>query len=128
MISRVDLDLCIVLVAGYIKPVELASYHYEPKPFEQVYVVGAPTGTYPIIIDSYVSKVIDRENIALGQMSKKGNDLILISEQVFPGHSGSPVFTKDGEVVGIIFAALKTYGGLAVSVKDIYVMLDSMEQ
>ena len=60
-------------------------------------------------------------------MSDEGNPIILISEQVFPGHSGSPVFTKEGKVIGAIFGALRSYGGLAVSVKDIYVVMEDLE-
>ena len=61
-------------------------------------------------------------------MGPEGSPLILLSEQVFPGHSGSPVFTKDGRVIGIVFGALRSYGGLAVSVKDIYLILEMAEE
>lgn len=122
-----SLDLCALEVEGYIRPANLASYHYEPKAFEEIYIVGSPSGTYPIIIDSYVSKLIDRNKTNLGNMSSEGNSVIMISEQVFPGHSGSPVFTKSGEVIGVVFGALPSYGGLAVSVKDVYKFLGTLD-
>jgi len=127
IISKESLDLCLIKANGYIRPAKLASYHYTPAPFEEIYIVGGPSGTFPIIFDSYISRVITRKDIELGRMGKDGNDLLLISEQVFPGHSGSPVFTKDGRVIGIIFGALRSYGGLAVSVKDIYKLLEEIK-
>ena len=124
ILSVPNLDLCLIRARGYVKPAMLAGYHYTPRPFEEIFVVGGPSGTFPIIFDSYISKVIDRSSITLGRMGLEGGFLILLSEQVFPGHSGSPVFTKEGEVIGIIFGALRSYGGLAVSVKDIYLILE----
>ena len=128
VLSKPSLDLCLIKADGYIKPAKLASYHYNPMPFEEIYVVGGPSGTFPIIIDTYISSILDRSSVDLGKISSSGNDLILISEQVFPGHSGSPIFTKDGEIIGIIFGALRSYGGLAVSVKDIYKIMEEIEE
>ena len=122
--SEPSLDLCLIKADGYIRPATLASYDYTPRAFEEIFVVGAPSGNFPIIFDSYISNIISRNEIALGPMSPKGNSFLLISEQVFPGHSGSPVFTKDGKVIGIIFGALQSYGGLAISVKDVYKILE----
>lgn len=124
ILTKPELDLCLLRAEGYIRPAELVDYDYTPVPFQEIYVVGGPSGTFPIIFDSYISKVIDRKNVALGQMNKEGNGLILISEQVFPGHSGSPIFTKEGQVIGVIFGALRSYGGLGVSSKDIYLMME----
>ena len=75
-----------------------------------------------------ISNIISRKEVALGSMGTEGNSFLLISEQVFPGHSGSPVFTKDGKVIGIVFGALKSYGGLAISVKDVYKILELAEE
>jgi S1-C subfamily serine protease len=124
VLTKASLDLCLIRASGYIRPAVLADYHYTPRAFEEIYVVGGPHGNFPIIFDSYVSKTIRREAITLGSMDQEGNPLLLISEQVFPGHSGSPVFKRDGEVIGIVFGALRSYGGLAISVKDIYKILE----
>ncbi len=128
VLSESSLDLCLIKASGYIRPATLADYHYAPQVFEEIYVIGAPSGNFPIIFDSYISNIISREEIALGLMDTEGNSFLLISEQVFPGHSGSPVFTKDGEVIGIIFGALRSYGGLAISVKDVYKILELAEE
>ena len=52
IISVPELDLCLLNMSGYIKPVEIVSYDYEPLTFEKVYVVGGPNGDFPIIIDT----------------------------------------------------------------------------
>ena len=124
VLTEPSLDLCLIKADGYVKPAVLANYSYSPRVFEEIYVIGSPSGTFPIIFDSYISGTINRRDIALIPMNLEGNSILLISEQVFPGHSGSPVFTKDGKVIGIIFGALKSYGGLAISVKDIYKILE----
>lgn len=128
VLTEPTLDLCLIRVNGYIKPAVLADYHYTPQAFEEIYVIGGPSGTFPIIFDSYISNIISRKEVALGSMGTEGNSFLLISEQVFPGHSGSPVFTKDGKVIGIVFGALKSYGGLAISVKDVYKILELAEE
>ncbi len=124
IITKPELDLCLLKAKGYVKPATIAQYSYVPEPFEEIFVVGGPSGTFPIIFDTYVSKVIKRKNVALGNMDRDGNDLLLISEQVFPGHSGSPIFTKDGEVIGVVFGALRSYGGLGISNRDIYLIME----
>jgi S1-C subfamily serine protease len=122
--TKSSLDLCLIKADGFIRPATLEDYNYTPRAFEKIYVIGSPSGNFPIIFDSYISKVINRKKINLGSMGPEGSSFLLISEQVFPGHSGSPVFTRDGKVIGIVFGALQSYGGLAISVKDIYKILE----
>jgi S1-C subfamily serine protease len=128
VLTEPSLDLCLIKANGYIRPAALASYSYTPRAFEEIYVIGSPSGSFPIIFDSYISSIIRRKDVALGPMGSEGSSFLLISEQVFPGHSGSPVFTRDGKVIGIIFGALRSYGGLAISVKDIYKILELAEK
>ena len=40
----------------------MADYSYEPELFEKVYIVGGPTGNFPIIIDTYIQSKIKRED------------------------------------------------------------------
>jgi len=117
------LDLCLLAAYGFIKPAIIADVDYTPELFEKVFVIGGPTGNFPIIIDTYISGSSDRRSITVGNLDASGNDFLLISEQIFPGHSGSPIFNQDGEVIGVIFAALETYGGLAISHRDIFMLL-----
>ena len=119
LVTIPELDLCYLEVRGYIRPVEIESYSYSPTNFEKIFIVGAPAGDFPIIIDSYISASIERSSIGIGTLSRSGNSFILVSEQIFPGHSGSPIYTEEGKVIGIVFGALQTYGGLGVSHRDI---------
>lgn len=119
-----ELDLCIIEIDGFVKPVEFAEYDYSAISFQKLFIVGAPSGDFPIIIDTYLSASIPRNRIVIGSMKDRGHDFLLVSEQIFPGHSGSPVYTEDGRVIGIIFGALETYGGLAISHRDILETLE----
>lgn len=121
--SDPGLDLCLMSAYGYIKPAVIADHNYTPELFENIFIVGGPTGNFPIIIDTYISGRSKRNSVPLGSLSSEGNDFILVSEQIFPGHSGSPTFNLDGEVIGVVFAALETYGGLIISHKDIFELL-----
>lgn len=119
-----ELDLCLIEIDGFVKPVEFAEYDYSAVSFQKLFIVGAPSGDFPIIIDTYLSASIPRNRIGIGDMKSQGHNFLLVSEQIFPGHSGSPVYTEDGRVIGIIFGALETYGGLAISHRDILETLE----
>ena len=118
--SDPKLDLCLIAANGYIRPAEIAEYDYNVQPFEEIFIIGAPSGNFPIIIDTYISTKERRSRVGFPELSKDGNDFLLISEEIFPGHSGSPVYNKGGEVIGVVFAAMPTYGGFAISHRDIY--------
>lgn len=124
--TREDLDLCAISIFGYVKPTILAERDYIPAPFEEIFIVGGPSGDFPIIIDTYLSGLIARERIMMNSMNGTNNKFLLISEQVFPGHSGSPIYTRDGRVIGILFGALMSYGGIGASSQDIYFFLDTL--
>jgi S1-C subfamily serine protease len=118
-----ELDLCLIEAAGHIRPAIIADYNYKPELFEKIFIVGGPTGNFPIIIDTYMSSTVSRDDIMIGALAVEGNEFLVISEQIFPGHSGSAAFNQDGEVIGVVFASLETYGGLAISHKDIFKLL-----
>lgn len=124
--TKKDLDLCAIKIPGYVRPAVLSDEDYIPLPFEEIFIVGGPSGDFPIIVDTYLSALIERDRIEMNLMNGTENKFILISEQVFPGHSGSPIYTKDGRVIGILFGALISYGGIGASNKDIYFFLDTL--
>lgn len=124
--TRKDLDLCAIKIFGYVRPAVLSDMDYVPAPFEEIFIVGGPSGYFPIIVDTYLSALIERERIMMSEMNGTKNKFLLISEQVFPGHSGSPIYTRDGKVIGILFGALMSYGGIGASNKDIYFFLDTL--
>ena len=120
-------DLCIMLADGYIKPVKVASKNYQVKQMEPVKIIGAPAGTFPIILDTYVSNLSTRK--FLKPNMREGGFLYLISEMALGGHSGSPVFNNKGQVIGVIFLSLNNgsgeiYGSIAIPLEDLREFLD----
>lgn len=106
-------DLCLLKAYNEkIKPLKIKSSK-TLKNMDDVYSIGAPGGIYPIWISGKFSGYIDRKIEPLG-LNVIGNDFMLISGIVVSGQSGSPVYDSTGSVVGIIFASLGKYGGVAV--------------
>jgi len=127
--TRSDMDLCAIKIKGYVRQATIKPKDYYPALFEEIFIVGGPGGDFPIIIDTYLSSKINRNKITLGNLgslSSSGDNFLMISEQVFPGHSGSPIYTKDGEVIGILFGALRSYGGIGASHNDIHSFLEGL--
>lgn len=93
---------------------------------EKTVVVGAPQGIFPIILDSYISKhKIDKSEIPFQEIDID-SEIMMMSQMFLPGHSGSPVISKDGKVCGIVFAASNSgYGGYAMSGKEIMSFMKS---
>lgn len=125
-------DLCLVSVPTYIMPASLESERKIAHPMDEVIVVGAPAGIFPIIINTSVSGYTSRGAGALEGMSPYGNPFIMLSGQIMPGQSGSPVFNSSGKIIGIIYCGMRVegvtlYGGLAISVPDIKLFLSSPE-
>ncbi len=90
-------DLAAAYIEGEDLPVVQLSDQGLPPPGEEVLVIGNPLGFSRIAalgsIEGY-----RRFN---GEMSQ---GVMEISAPIHPGSSGSPVFDKDGEVVGVVFA------------------------
>ena len=118
-------DLCLVSIIGFFQPALLAGKDYNIQATDEVTIVGGPSGTFPIITDTYISGHLDREEVGLGGISKEGNKFLFISGFIFPGHSGSPVYNKQNQVIGVIFASLPTYGCIAIQIKDLHDFLET---
>lgn len=129
-ISTTD-DLCLLKTKGKFETVKLKRQN-KINQGERIYIVGSPNSTFPIVLDSYYSGKVPKETLA--SVNGEGH-VVLVSEMLHPGHSGSPVYNKKGELIGIVFGAsirsllgpdlaLHSYGSLAVSLEDIELFLE----
>ncbi len=117
-----DHDLCLVDVKGYVRPARLAQEDYQIKQLEQVVIIGAPRGLFPILMESNIAALIQRDYSIIRSlgMAPDGEPFLLLSARIEPGHSGSPVFNNHGEVIGVLFAGfVGNYGAIAIPLSDV---------
>jgi len=120
-------DLCLMSAQGYVRPAKVASPKYKVRQMEKVTTIGSPAGVFPVLLETHISNMFSRE-VAPKSMHG-GRNLYLLSEQVFAGQSGSPVYNSEGEVIGVIFMSLSNrsgpvYGGVAIPLLDLIEFLD----
>ncbi len=117
IIHDTEKDLALVRVDAEnesFQPLRLA----EPTSFlnERVIVIGHPQTHSFIANEGHVSEEI-------GSYQR-----LSITNDVYPGHSGSPVLSQEGEVIGIIYARSleeRTHGeGLAIPIQQVLPFLD----
>lgn len=126
------MDLCLLKTLQDIEPLNLSKKELDQ--FDELFVIGAPDGNFPIILETFFSGYLDRSMIP-SLRTKENRGLIVISEQLLPGHSGSPVFDSNNNVIGIAFATplravilgtpITNYGSLAIPSGDIEEFLKS---
>ncbi|ACB85630.1 S1 family peptidase [Natranaerobius thermophilus] len=82
---------------------------------QDVLIIGNPRGIGSLAVEGELMKI--------HELSGTPHSILEIDAHIHPGHSGSPVFDAEGEVVGIIYASRETNDGkqvgLAVSLKDV---------
>ena len=75
---------------------------------DQVFVIGAPYGIGETLSAGHVS---GRHQLNKQGQSLTGGEFLQTDAAVNSGNSGSPVFTMDGEVVGIVSSIMSRSGG-----------------
>lgn len=114
-----NVDLCILERAKHgLRAVDLVKNYEKSLNFgDKVYVVGAPSGIFPIITEGYVSYLYASEF----------NDKLLISSPVWAGNSGGPVFNTRGQVVGLVIMMDARYhhSTFAITAKSIREFLNA---
>lgn len=106
-----DFDLCLLKKKTHgIIPVKIINdYKKEINVGEEVQVIGAPLGWFPV---DTKGKVIAPNSV---NKYKKLNNRLLISAPCAEGNSGSPVFNSKIEVIGVVIAKAQKYSHLTVA-------------
>lgn len=120
-------DLCLMATPGSLPIAHLAAKDYEISQLEPVLIVGAPEEMFPMAHNTYVTNVIDEESVT--QALGLSTPLLFVSDFIFHGESGSPVFNKDGKVIGIVVATVSDEkhlrpGGLVIPFQSAFSILD----
>ncbi|WP_332631525.1 S1C family serine protease [Halalkalibacter flavus] len=119
--SEEDLDVALLKIDGNDVPY-LPLRTEDAKEQEKIYVIGSPLSQTQIVNKG---EILNEE--APYQVLK-------ISNAIFPGHSGSPVLSEEGEVVGVVYArSLPSIGsqeeghGLAIPIEQIVAEIAEVE-
>jgi len=113
-------DLAVIDIEGEDLPaVPLAGQ--PPPPGEELLVIGNPlqyarVANKGLLIDHHENPVRDLP-------------FLVVEAAIYPGSSGSPLFNEHGEVVGVVFATLRSRDpaevkGLAVDVRELNLFLE----
>ena len=95
-----DLALLKVSASSGIKPLRLINDSDTVRIGEPVFVIGNPNGLEGTLSNGIISNLP-----TLG-----GNKRLQLTAPVSPGSSGGPVLSRNGEVIGIIFASNQALG------------------
>lgn len=109
-------DLAVITLEARELPTIPVNYHERPVPGDKIKVVGNPLGLNNVVVDGKVERYY--------QIQDGTTEVFAIDAPVYPGNSGSPVFNREGQVVGVVFASLpqddRGYPpGLAVPIKEV---------
>jgi len=95
--ADVDLDLALIRVAGFQLPVALLGNADSLEVGQRLIAIGAPIGLETTVTDGLLSAV----------RNDGKRKLLQISIPVSHGSSGGPVFTEQGEVVGLVLSGFR---------------------
>ncbi len=119
-----EADLAVILIEGEGLPVVTLADSYSLAQGENVTVIGNPLSLTRASSRGQVKRTGSAEGVA--------TSVVEIAAPIHPGHSGSPVFNQEGEVVAVIFALVSgekqsERRGLAVTVAVLEQFLERLD-
>lgn len=116
--SKPEFDLAIIGLEADNLPVVPLNTKEPPVSGAKVRVVGNPLGLNNIVAEGELKQYL--------KVSGNPEKVFSISAPIYPGNSGSPVFDRNGQVVGVVFATMQKQNdgkseviGLAVPVAEV---------
>ncbi|MDD3895304.1 MAG: serine protease [Syntrophomonadaceae bacterium] len=96
--SRSEYDLAVINLDSTGLPVVALDERGAPQPGDRIRVVGNPLSLNNIVVEGTV-----QEYLTVGG---KAEPVFTIDAPIYPGNSGSPVYGRNGRVVGVVFGTI----------------------
>ena len=111
-----DLDICTIKFPDHgLRAVNFGKYK-DVHLNDEAYIVGAPSG---VMISITKGHVMNRRVVKTNKKALLNR--LVISAAAAPGHSGSPVFNKNGELIGMLVAGHSEYDHLSICVNSVVI-------
>lgn len=98
-VSKPEYDLAVIKLQGDNLPTVPLNTSHPPVKGDKVRVVGNPLGYNNIAVEGKVDGYLTVRDTM--------DNIIALDAPIYPGNSGSPVFDRYGEVVGVVFARIQ---------------------